>query len=42
MIDKQLTLLEENRIPRGCDIISAIEITKVLLKLYLECNKIYV
>lgn len=41
MIDKQLTLLEENRI-LGCDIISAIEITKVLLKLYLECNKIYV
>ncbi|VTS14054.1 Gfo/Idh/MocA family oxidoreductase [Streptococcus pseudoporcinus] len=41
MMDTYISLLEGNSIPKGCYINNAIEMTKLFMALYSECNKIY-
>ncbi|HEP2863751.1 TPA: dehydrogenase, partial [Streptococcus pyogenes] len=41
MMDTYISLLEGNAIPEDCYINNAIEITKLLINLYSECEKIY-
>ncbi|MGT2686173.1 dehydrogenase [Streptococcus porcinus] len=41
MMDTYISLLEENSIPEGCYIHNAVKLTKFLIELYSECEKIY-